>query len=449
MSGNVLRQFGELTSGHGQSEFRAHLAVAGGVLFRSNGTFLDTISQFDAQGQLIRTITPSSSATPKVNQIAPDFDEESIYFVDVFGGSNAVRHLDDPISGAQSTFIPAAGAGSIQDLAFGGPDGSQALFALIAISPGPYRISRIAPTGSIQFFDSAELTVSFTTDVGSVAVDPMNGNVYAATGTKIVQFDATGASIGSFPFSDLKPSIEVGPNGNIYVGRFDSGSISVFSSTGQFIETISIPGAVRIIDVLLDDGSFGAEIDTDEDGLSDEQELSLGTDPMNPDTDGDGLSDGTEVEMAMGLGCPDPLNPDSDGDLISDGDEVANDTDPCNPDTDGDGLCDLIDLDPLSPDTSSGDIEDGARFLADFIDGLDVGLFTGPNAKANSGRRNSMSSRVRNAANAIAQGSNPAARALLTTVLEKVDGADPDWMFDSPERKALAICLVELIALLM
>jgi hypothetical protein len=37
------------------------------------------------------------------------------------------------------------------------------------------------------------------------------------------------------------------------------------------------------------------KIDTDHDGLTDLQELFLGTDPNNPDTDGDGLMDGDEV----------------------------------------------------------------------------------------------------------------------------------------------------------
>ncbi len=36
-------------------------------------------------------------------------------------------------------------------------------------------------------------------------------------------------------------------------------------------------------------------VDTDKDGLSDELELQLGTDPNNPDTDGDGYTDGEEV----------------------------------------------------------------------------------------------------------------------------------------------------------
>jgi len=39
-----------------------------------------------------------------------------------------------------------------------------------------------------------------------------------------------------------------------------------------------------------------SELDSDLDGLTDEQERILGTDPNNPDTDGDGVSDGDEVK---------------------------------------------------------------------------------------------------------------------------------------------------------
>ncbi len=44
--------------------------------------------------------------------------------------------------------------------------------------------------------------------------------------------------------------------------------------------------------------------DRDQDGLSDKEEIALGTDPDNPDTDGDGYRDGVEVE-----GGYDPLKP--------------------------------------------------------------------------------------------------------------------------------------------
>lgn len=70
--------------------------------------------------------------------------------------------------------------------------------------------------------------------------------------------------------------------------------------------------------------------DSDGDGLSDEEELRLGTDPNNPDSDGDGLLDGEEVNKYK----TDPLNADTDGGGINDGIEVRNGTNPLDPDDD-------------------------------------------------------------------------------------------------------------------
>ncbi len=73
--------------------------------------------------------------------------------------------------------------------------------------------------------------------------------------------------------------------------------------------------------------------DADNDGLSDEDESLVGTDPRIPDTDGDGLMDGSEVQLGS-----DPMVADTDGDGLTDGDEVniwlSN---PTIADTDGDG----------------------------------------------------------------------------------------------------------------
>lgn len=60
--------------------------------------------------------------------------------------------------------------------------------------------------------------------------------------------------------------------------------------------------------------------DTDKDGLTDEQEIKLGTDPSNPDTDTDGLNDSAEIN----IWGTDPLNKDTDGDTFPDGQEVLN-----------------------------------------------------------------------------------------------------------------------------
>jgi outer membrane protein OmpA-like peptidoglycan-associated protein/opacity protein-like surface antigen len=81
----------------------------------------------------------------------------------------------------------------------------------------------------------------------------------------------------------------------------------------------------------------GMAKDSDGDGLTDEEEAALGTDPFNRDTDGDGLSDGDEVKKYK----TDPLNPDTDFDGLSDGQEVmVYKTDPLNRDTDGGGVAD-------------------------------------------------------------------------------------------------------------
>ncbi len=97
----------------------------------------------------------------------------------------------------------------------------------------------------------------------------------------------------------------------------------------------------------------GLKVDSDGDGLTDEEEIALGTDPTNPDTDGDGISDGVEVRLkALGFdplvknvvpGCDD-LTLDSDGDGLTDCEEKLLGTDPSLVDTDGDGIPDLVEL---------------------------------------------------------------------------------------------------------
>jgi hypothetical protein len=46
----------------------------------------------------------------------------------------------------------------------------------------------------------------------------------------------------------------------------------------------------------LDPSLPGTTTDTDNDGLTDLEELQLGIDPANPDSDGDGIADGDEVQ---------------------------------------------------------------------------------------------------------------------------------------------------------
>ena len=120
------------------------------------------------------------------------------------------------------------------------------------------------------------------------------------------------------------------------------------SSTGLVDVTVNVSGRQDV----LEDGftyrgfppSQNPTIDTDDDGLTDEEEAELGTDENLADTDGDGIDDGAERDYWESQGAS-PLDDcdndgtvnildyDSDNDGISDGAEIDQGTDPCNDDT--------------------------------------------------------------------------------------------------------------------
>lgn len=67
--------------------------------------------------------------------------------------------------------------------------------------------------------------------------------------------------------------------------------------------------------------------DSDGDGLTDEEEVAAGTNPVEVDTDRDGLNDREELRVWQ----TNPLNPDTDSDGFMDGQEVQNGYNPNGP----------------------------------------------------------------------------------------------------------------------
>jgi hypothetical protein len=84
--------------------------------------------------------------------------------------------------------------------------------------------------------------------------------------------------------------------------------------------------------------------DFDQDGLSNINEIrppnGLATHPLNPDTDADGLKDGWEIQYGLNPNDPIDANLDPDNDGLTNLEEQALGTDPNNPDSDGDGITD-------------------------------------------------------------------------------------------------------------
>lgn len=112
------------------------------------------------------------------------------------------------------------------------------------------------------------------------------------------------------------------------------------------------------------------EKDTDGDSLNDYDEIRCGTNPLVKDTDENGITDDLEDADNDGLTNykeilfgSDPTNEDSDFDGLSDKKEKELGTDPNNLDTDNDGLLDGKEIelgtDPLNPDSNGNGILDG------------------------------------------------------------------------------------------
>ncbi len=137
---------------------------------------------------------------------------------------------------------------------------------------------------------------------------------------------------------------------NIDTGNPESSSGSIEDST----EPSSEPSSEQD-DVDTDDTNTTG--DSDNDGISDADENTIGTDPNNPDSDEDGVNDGDELVIGS-----DPNNSDSDGDGLSDGDELANGTDPNEEDTDGDGVSDGDEITNGTDPTDDGLGEDTGDF---------------------------------------------------------------------------------------
>ena len=127
-------------------------------------------------------------------------------------------------------------------------------------------------------------------------------------------------------------------------------------TSGNWSNTVMVSGDEVDINIADNDVTLYSTVlpDQDEDGLDDDFEMSIGTDPLLPDTDGEGLTDGDEVNLY----ATNPTLRDSDGDGFWDNVELGvgtNANDPAGPWPPADG-----DLAPVS-------VYDGLVNVADYL----------------------------------------------------------------------------------
>ena len=221
-------------------------------------------------------------------------------------------------------------------------------------------------------------------DGGLFTIEVVNQGDEPVTLTQVV-IDATDDASITGTDGDLLADLDTDADhasGDVHIvldgGDAVSGTVAVDGGDASVLLDVSIASTDGIARSGLEDGVDGGA-DSDEDGLTTDEEYGAGTDPFDADTDGDGISDGDEVASG-----DDPTEPDhgtspggddrwiddddDDDDGVSDADELVDGTDPYDPDTDDDGLDDgeeaAAGTDPTDADSDDDGLSDGEEVAA-------------------------------------------------------------------------------------
>ena len=216
-------------------------------------------------------------------------------------------------------------------------------------------------------------------------LDPYSGGYKDKDGNKIKDGEGDADKDG---LTNAKESdVDVTPTG---VNPDGSAEVPITDKTGKLENGKQVPnGVADIIEKADTDGDGipdNEDPDADNDGVNNDDEKAIGTDPLNPDSNGDGVKDGDEdfdkdgktnaeesevpfgrVEDNNGDGIADPGITDKNNNDVADLAEGDNDGDGIpnseDPDADGDGVSNddeiRAGLDPLNPDSDGNGIKDG------------------------------------------------------------------------------------------
>jgi hypothetical protein len=225
-----------------------------------------------------------------------------------------VDSQSNPVSGAAVSALGVSGTSA--------PDGTFHLAGLPTVR-GPIAVNAIATVNNIVVSGISAATppvAGGTTNVGDIKVSPkplitsLKQKAVLAN-TVVPGFVVTGANLTNATFSVLPVTnplaitftvSSVDPSGSsatltLNVAQNVSGKY-VLLGTSAAGTSDSTPSTANTITIY----NLAPNVDTDGDGLTNAQEVQIGTDPTNPDTDGDTYVDGLEVLFGS-----DPLDPKS------------------------------------------------------------------------------------------------------------------------------------------
>ncbi|TDT50300.1 hypothetical protein CLV90_0136, partial [Maribacter spongiicola] len=348
------------------------------------GTIVVTANITDVAGNVgpdsatdIAVLDLTDPLAPTV-EIIEDTNNDGLISIDELSGDIDARVTLPAQTFAGDTVTITDGNGNSQDVVLTADDVANGFIDVVIANPGD--LGTIVVTATI-------------TDVA--------GNVGLDSATDAAVLDLTDPTVDSFSTIDSTPVLTGQGNANenlvieldtdgdnivdvTYTVTTDaSGDWSLDSETAT-PDSGSFPTLVDqdVINIKATDnsgntgtGAVTISVDTDNDGINDNEEVVIGTDPNNPDTDGDGINDGQEVNVDNTNPLDDcssvngyPLaDSDCDEDGLTTDEEVALGTDIDNPDTDNDGLLDgeevMLDTNPNDSDSDDDGILDGQEVL--------------------------------------------------------------------------------------
>ena len=200
---------------------------------------------------------------------------------------------------------------------------------VLSISSNPAGAGNISPSGGT--YDSGTSVTVIATPAFGYRFDRWSGDFSGTSPTITLTINSNKEIVANFVSIQYTLSTAVSPTGSGSIspsgGSYDSGSrvtLTAIPSSGWRFDrwngtddnslnpsTVTMNGNKNIT-------VYFVAQDTDGDGLTDDEERQIGTNPSYVDTDHDGLNDYQEVKVKK----TDPLSPDTDGDGVKDGEDL-------------------------------------------------------------------------------------------------------------------------------